>query len=66
MEIVRGYEGLSYVRQLLGMFILVIAVCGGPFMLYTVKEEIVFEPENVVVRSVYLIQQIATGSLGTY
>ncbi|MGG3489509.1 ABC transporter permease subunit [Brevibacillus choshinensis] len=57
---------MSYVKQLLGMFFLVIAVCGGPFMLYTVKEEIVFAPENVVVRTVYLIQQIAGGSLGTY
>ncbi|WP_327931792.1 ABC transporter permease subunit [Brevibacillus centrosporus] len=57
---------MSYVKQLLGMFFLVIAVCGGPFMLYTVKEEIVFAPENVVVHTVYLIQQIAGGSLGTY
>ncbi|MFD2369969.1 ABC transporter permease subunit [Brevibacillus sp. GCM10020057] len=57
---------MSYVKQLLGMFFLVVAVCGGPFMLYTVKEEIVFAPENVVVRTVYLIQQIAQGSLGTY
>ncbi|MGG1661806.1 ABC transporter permease subunit [Brevibacillus sp. NRS-1366] len=57
---------MSYVKQLLGMFFLVIAVCGGPFMLYTVKEEIVFAPENIVVRTVYLIQQIAGGSLGTY
>lgn len=43
-----------------------IAVCSGPYMLYTVKEEIVFAPENVVVRTVYLIQQITAGSLGTY
>lgn len=57
---------MSYAKQLLGMFFLVIAVCGGPFMLYTVKEEIVFAPENVVVHTVYLIQQIAQGSLGTY
>ncbi|WP_343071587.1 ABC transporter permease subunit [Brevibacillus choshinensis] len=57
---------MSYVKQLLGMFFLVIAVCGGPFMLYTVKEEIVFAPENVVVRTVYLLQQIGGGSLGTY
>ncbi|WP_328206518.1 ABC transporter permease subunit [Brevibacillus nitrificans] len=57
---------MSYVKQLLGMFFLVIAVCGGPFMLYTVKEEIVFAPENVVVHTVYLIQQIVGGSLGTY
>lgn len=48
------------------MFFLVIVVCGGPFMLYTVKEEIVFAPEEIVVHSVFLIQQIATGSLGTY
>jgi len=66
LNIARGNEGLSYVKQLLGMFFLVIAVCGGPFMLYTVKEEIVFAPENVVVRTVHLIQQIAGGSLGTY
>ncbi|KZE54666.1 ABC transporter permease [Brevibacillus parabrevis] len=57
---------MSYVKQLLGMFFLVIVVCGGPFMLYTVKEEIVFAPEEIVVHSVFLIQQIATGSLGTY
>ncbi|TGV28106.1 ABC transporter permease subunit [Mesorhizobium sp. M00.F.Ca.ET.186.01.1.1] len=48
------------------MFFLVIVVCGGPFMLYTVKEEIVFAPEEIVVHSVFLIQQIASGSLGTY
>lgn len=48
------------------MFFLVIIVCGGPFMLYTEDEEIVFEPGNIVVRTVYLIQQIAEGSLGTY
>lgn len=35
-------------------------------MLYTVKEEIVFAPEEIVVHSVFLIQQIASGSLGTY
>lgn len=57
---------MSYVKQLIGMFFLVIAVCGGPFMLYTVKDEVVFAPENVVARTVYLIQQIAAGSLGTY
>lgn len=57
---------MAYVKQLLGMFFLVIAVCGGPLMLYTVKEEIVFAPENVVAHTVYLIQQIAGGSLGTY
>ncbi|MGK5508700.1 ABC transporter permease subunit [Brevibacillus formosus] len=57
---------MTYVRQLIGMFFLVIVVCGGPFMLYTQKEEIVFEPGNIVVHTVYLIQQIAEGSLGTY
>jgi peptide/nickel transport system permease protein len=57
---------LSYVKQLIGMFFLVIVVCGGPFMLYTQKEEIVFEPGNIVVHTVYLIHQIAEGSLGTY
>ncbi|ASJ52725.1 ABC transporter permease [Brevibacillus formosus] len=57
---------MTYVRQLMGMFFLVIVVCGGPFMLYTQKEEIVFEPGNIVVHTVYLIQQIAEGSLGTY
>lgn len=66
VEIVRGYGCLSYVKQLLGMFFLVIAVCGGPFMLYTVKDEVVFAPEEVVSHTVYLIQQIAGGSLGTY
>lgn len=57
---------MSYVKQLLGMFFLVIVVCGGPFMLYTVKEEIVFEPGAIVVHTVYLLQQLASGSLGTY
>ncbi|UIO44123.1 ABC transporter permease subunit [Brevibacillus brevis] len=57
---------MTYVKQLIGMFFLVIAVCGGPFMLYTQKEEIVFEPGNIVVHAVYLIQQFAEGSLGTY
>ncbi|EKS54262.1 ABC transporter permease, partial [Citrobacter freundii ATCC 8090 = MTCC 1658 = NBRC 12681] len=57
---------MAYVKQLLGMFFLVIVVCGGPFMLYTVKDEIVFAPEEIVVHTVFLIQQIASGSLGTY
>lgn len=57
---------MTYVKQFIGMFFLVIVVCGGPFMLYTQKEEIVFEPGNIVVHTVYLIQQIAEGSLGTY
>ncbi|MED1800850.1 ABC transporter permease subunit [Brevibacillus porteri] len=57
---------MTYVKQLIGMFFLVIVVCGGPFMLYTQEEEIVFEPGNIVVHTVYLIQQIAEGSLGTY
>ncbi|MFG0216880.1 ABC transporter permease subunit [Brevibacillus porteri] len=57
---------MTYVKQLIGMFFLVIVVCGGPFMLYTQKEEIVFEPGNIVVHTVFLIQQIAEGSLGTY
>ncbi|MED1946039.1 MULTISPECIES: ABC transporter permease subunit [Brevibacillus] len=57
---------MTYIKQLIGMFFLVIVVCGGPFMLYTQKEEIVFEPGNIVVHTVYLIQQIAEGSLGTY
>lgn len=57
---------MTYVKQLIRMFFLVIVVCGGPFMLYTQKEEIVFEPGNIVVHTVHLIQQIAEGSLGTY
>ncbi|MFY0545379.1 ABC transporter permease subunit [Brevibacillus sp. H7] len=50
----------------MGIFFLVIVVCGGPLMLYTVKEEVVFEPERVVSRTVYLIEKIAGGSLGVY
>ncbi|RNB71664.1 ABC transporter permease subunit [Brevibacillus invocatus] len=53
-------------KQILGVFFLVIVICGGPIMLTTVKEEVVFAPEKVVSHSVYLIQQIAGGSLGTY
>nr|WP_276531591.1 ABC transporter permease subunit [Brevibacillus invocatus] len=57
---------MAYVKQILGVFFLVIVICGGPIMLTTVKEEVVFAPEKVVSHSVYLIQQIAGGSLGTY
>lgn len=57
---------MSYVRQLIGMFLLVVAVCGAPFMLYTDKDEVRVSPENVIVRTVYLLEQIADGSLGTY
>ncbi|WP_235827968.1 ABC transporter permease subunit [Brevibacillus migulae] len=35
-------------------------------MLYTHKEEVVFEPERVVSRVVYLIEKFTEGSLGTY
>jgi peptide/nickel transport system permease protein len=56
----------TYVKQLIGMFLLVILVCGGPLMLYTVKEEVVFEPERMVSHTVYLFEQMASGSLGTY
>ncbi|WP_035300432.1 ABC transporter permease subunit [Brevibacillus thermoruber] len=57
---------MSYVRQLIGMFLLVVAVCGAPFMLYTDKDGVHVSPENVIVRTVYLLEQIADGSLGTY
>lgn len=53
-------------KQILGVFFLVLVICGGPIMLTTVKEEVVFAPEKVVSHSVYLIQQISGGSLGTY
>ena len=53
-------------KQILGVFFLVLAICGGPIMLTTVKEEVVFAPEKVVSHSLYLIQQIAGGTLGTY
>ncbi len=56
----------TYVKQLIGIFLLVIVVCGGPLMLYTVKEEVVFEPERMVSRTVYLLEKMASGSLGTY
>jgi len=56
----------AFVKQLIGMFFLVLVVCGGPVMLYTVKEEVVFEPERMVSRTVYLLQKLASGSLGTY
>jgi peptide/nickel transport system permease protein len=57
---------LSYIRQLIGMFFLVVIVCGGPYMLYVEKEEVHFAPERVVTYTVYLLQQIGEGSLGTY
>ncbi|WP_228728170.1 ABC transporter permease subunit [Brevibacillus composti] len=57
---------MSYIKQLIGMFFLVVIVCGGPFMLYSVKEEVHFSPENVVTRTAYLLSQIGEGSLGTY
>jgi peptide/nickel transport system permease protein len=57
---------LPYVKQLIGIFLLVVVVCGAPLMLYTVKEEVVFEPERMVARTVYLLEKMASGSLGTY
>ncbi|MEJ8548415.1 ABC transporter permease subunit [Brevibacillus borstelensis] len=57
---------MSYIRQLIGMFFLVVIVCGGPYMLYSIKEEVHFAPESVVTYTVYLLQQIGEGSLGTY
>jgi peptide/nickel transport system permease protein len=54
------------VKQLIGMFLFVILVCGGPLMLYTVKEEVVFSPERMVSHTVYLFEKMASGSLGTY
>lgn len=57
---------MTYVKQIIGIFLLVIVICGGPLMLTTVKEEVVFAPEEVVTRAIYLVQQIAGGSLGTY
>lgn len=35
-------------------------------MLYTAREEVVFEPKRVVSRTVYLFEKIAGGSLGNY
>lgn len=35
-------------------------------MLFTEKEEVVFAPERVVSRVVYLFQKFSEGSLGTY
>lgn len=57
---------LTYLKQVAGMFLLVILVCGAPLMLYTEKEEVVFAPENVVSHVVYLFEKLAEGSLGTY
>jgi peptide/nickel transport system permease protein len=48
------------------MFLLVIFVCGAPLMLFTADEEVVFQPERVVIRTVYLFEKMAEGSLGTY
>ncbi len=64
--IVGGVYLFTYIKQLVGMFLLVIFVCGAPLMLYTHKEEVVFEPERVVSRVVYLFEQMSEGSLGTY
>ena len=64
--IVGGVSLLTYIKQFVGMFLLVIFVCGAPLMLYTQKEEVVFEPENVVSRVVYLFEKFSEGSLGTY
>lgn len=48
------------------MFLLVIIVCGAPLMVYTSKEEVVFEPDKLVSRAVYLVEQMSHGTLGTY
>ncbi|USG64233.1 ABC transporter permease subunit [Brevibacillus ruminantium] len=57
---------MSYIKQLFGMFFLVVFVCGGPYMLYSIKDEVHFSPENIVARTVFLLQQFSEGSLGTY
>lgn len=57
---------MSYLKQGIGIFLLVIAICGGPLILYTVKEEVVFAPENIVAPTIYLLEEMAGGSLGSY
>lgn len=56
----------SYVKQFVSMFLLVIFVCGAPLMLFTSKEEVVFQPERVISRTVFLFEKIGEGTLGTY
>lgn len=56
----------TYAKQLVAMFLLVIVVCGAPVMLFTADEEVVFQPERVVSRTVFLFEKISQGSLGTY
>ncbi|MBR8660175.1 ABC transporter permease subunit [Anoxybacillus sediminis] len=48
------------------MFLLVVVVCSAPFMLYADEDEVHVEPERMVILTVYLLEQIADGSLGTY
>jgi peptide/nickel transport system permease protein len=57
---------LTYVKQLIAMFLLVVVVCSAPFMLYADEDEVHVEPERMVILTVYLLEQIADGSLGTY
>ncbi|CAJ1003526.1 MULTISPECIES: ABC transporter permease subunit [Bacillales] len=57
---------MTYVKQLIAMFLLVVVVCSAPFMLYADEDEVHVEPERMVILTVYLLEQIADGSLGTY
>lgn len=57
---------MSFLKQGIGIFFLVVVISGGPLILYTVKEEVVFAPEKIVAPTVYLLEEIAGGSLGYY
>lgn len=57
---------MAYVKQGIAIFLLVIVICGGPLILYSVKEEVVFAPENIVASTLFLLEEMAGGSLGHY
>ncbi|MGE5703911.1 MAG: ABC transporter permease subunit [Clostridia bacterium] len=57
---------LTAIKQFIGMFFLVILVAGTPLMLFTANEEVQFEPDGMISHTVYLLEMLADGTLGTY
>ncbi len=57
---------MNAIKQIIGMFCLIVLLSGMPLMLYTEKDEVRFEPGNIVSHAVFLVEQIGEGTLGTY
>ncbi len=57
---------LQSLKNIIGIFVLVLLVSGLPLIIRTTTEEVLFQPERFVSHFVYLLEKLASGSLGTY